>query len=162
MSRGGPFCPEAGLSVPRRAFLPQGGPVCPEAGLSVPRRASLSQGEPDGHEAGLDPWSVKRCEDLLLSSEEGTWDSHGHILALIFSRKSFLKSSQWFPLRSEAAWASPPRSDYTVIWVTPRTVDQTAFVLDEVLSRGVVMCAEVRGPSVRRARLGPFARLYPG
>jgi len=50
-----------------------------------------------------------------------------------------LKSFKWFPLRSEAARRSPPQSDYTLIGVTPRTVDQTArggLVLDEVLTRG--------------------------
>ena len=32
------ICPEAGLYVPRRAFLSRGGPICPEAGLPVPKR----------------------------------------------------------------------------------------------------------------------------
>ena len=52
LSRGGPICPEAGLSVPRRVYVPwraylsRGGPFCPEAGLSAPRRACLSLGGP--------------------------------------------------------------------------------------------------------------------
>ena len=37
-----PVCPEAGLSVPRRAYPSRGGPIRPEAGLSVPRRAYLT------------------------------------------------------------------------------------------------------------------------
>jgi len=64
MSRGGPVCPEAGLSVPggpvypeaglsvpRRAYLSPPGPVCPEAGLSVPRRSYIV-GAPVGVERG--------------------------------------------------------------------------------------------------------------
>jgi len=48
MSRGGPTCPEAGLSVPRRAYLSRGGPIRPEAGYY------RSRGGPVPHlEAGL-------------------------------------------------------------------------------------------------------------
>ncbi|KAJ1470919.1 hypothetical protein T484DRAFT_3566487 [Baffinella frigidus] len=46
LSRGGPICPEAGLSVPRR-------PIRSEAGLSVLRRASLFRGGPVHPEVGL-------------------------------------------------------------------------------------------------------------
>ena len=38
-SRGGPACPQAGLSIPKRVYPSQGGPIDPEAGLSIPRRA---------------------------------------------------------------------------------------------------------------------------
>eukprot|EP00290_Baffinella_frigidus_P016902 CAMPEP_0180208094 /NCGR_PEP_ID=MMETSP0987-20121128/10546_1 /TAXON_ID=697907 /ORGANISM="non described non described, Strain CCMP2293" /LENGTH=96 /DNA_ID=CAMNT_0022164197 /DNA_START=56 /DNA_END=346 /DNA_ORIENTATION=- len=47
LSRGGDVGPEAGLSVPRRAYLFRSGPVCPEAGLSV--TAYLSRGGPITH-----------------------------------------------------------------------------------------------------------------
>ena len=56
------ICPEAGLSVPRRAHLSRGGPIYPKAGLSahvhpnaglsVPMRAHLSRGGPLTLEGG--------------------------------------------------------------------------------------------------------------
>ena len=39
----GPICPEAGLHIPRRAYLSRGGPIYPEAGLFIPRRTYLTQ-----------------------------------------------------------------------------------------------------------------------
>jgi len=51
-SCGGPICPEAGQSAPRRAHLSRGGPICPQAGPSVPRPAQLSRGGPIFPEAG--------------------------------------------------------------------------------------------------------------
>ena len=55
LSRGGRVRPEAGFSFPRRACPSRGGLIRPEAGLSVPRRACLSRGGPsqDSPEAGL-------------------------------------------------------------------------------------------------------------
>ena len=55
LSRGGPA---TGLSIPRRAYISRGGPICPEAGnpnagLSIPRRACPSRGVPIYPEAGL-------------------------------------------------------------------------------------------------------------
>ena len=36
---GGPIYPEAGPSIPNRAYLSRGGSIHPEVGLSLPRRA---------------------------------------------------------------------------------------------------------------------------
>ena len=50
---GAQFCPEAGLSVLRRAYLSRGGPIRLEAGLSIPRRAFSFRRGPVYLEAGF-------------------------------------------------------------------------------------------------------------
>ncbi|KAJ1472865.1 hypothetical protein T484DRAFT_1974359 [Baffinella frigidus] len=69
LSRGGPNCPEAGPSIPRRAYRTpfprraypsRGGPTHPEAGLSIPRRAYPSRGGSIRPKAGLQGYLARK------------------------------------------------------------------------------------------------------
>ena len=72
LSRGGPVCPEAGLSVPggtgaapnvpmgtKAAYLSRGGPVHPEAGLSVPGGTAAAPNYRDNRDYRASPGTTK-------------------------------------------------------------------------------------------------------
>ena len=71
LSRGGPICPEAGLSAPRRAYLSQGGPVIPKAGLS--------QGH--GH-SGREKCVFQMLDCLTCTSHADIWSRPQSILGV--------------------------------------------------------------------------------
>jgi len=60
LSRGGPIYPEAGLFIPRRAYLSRGGHIYPEAGQSIPRRAYAIPEAPHPPGGGRHPTGVPR------------------------------------------------------------------------------------------------------